>query len=482
MEKFEHLKLPIFKDNIERKKRKGGGGYTLPSGRNKTKLTKQAKKKIDELTSSYSSLKKKFSGKIDPSLIYEIEINQRSVSPDSFETSLSSMGIHILSIAKDKKGYWVVFSEDEDLNAFKDKLSSYGSLDGPKYEFFNAIQTFNSIPISKKISQRLKDNPLTELADFLDIELWKMIDSQKNELFIQQLKETYTDISTFRITDKLITKSFVLLRVKLTKEIFDEIIELDEIARADRPSIPQFNPFEYTALDIFQIEFHKPANDTTGILIIDSGILSNHPMLEKCVGDEENFQSGENEIQDTVGHGTAVAGCAAYGDIEKCIDNKSFSPSNLIFSAKVMYAEKCVTTGGISATYDSEKLREHQLKEAVESFLSSPDYHIKVVNLSLGNSNEIWDKHYSRQLPLAALIDELAFTFPDVLFIVSAGNQYPRDLYDSIHKIKDDFPKYLINNVNYNIINPATSALAFTVGSIAGDERIEIERYGAEKI
>lgn len=41
-------------------------------------------------------------------------------------------------------------------------------------------------------------------------------------------------------------------------------------------------------------------------------------------------------MHDTVGHGTAVAGCAAYGDIEACLDNKVFALSNWIFSAKVM--------------------------------------------------------------------------------------------------------------------------------------------------
>ncbi len=63
-------------------------------------------------------------------------------------------------------------------------------------------------------------------------------------------------------------------------------------------------------------------------------------MLEKCVGGAENFQTGEIETHDTVGHGTAVSGCAAYGDIEVCLRNKEFTSSNWIFSAKVMYAKK----------------------------------------------------------------------------------------------------------------------------------------------
>ncbi len=205
-------------------------------------------------------------------------------------------------------------------------------------------------------------------------------------------------------------------------------------------------------------------------------------MLEKCIGGEENFQSGETETQDMVGHGTAVAGCAAYGDLEERLANEQFNPENWIFSAKVMFAERNEIAGTISAIYDPEKLVEHQFKDAVETFLSNSEYHIKVVNISLGNSNEIWHKHFSRQLPLAALIDELALTFPHVVFIVSAGNQDPRAFYDTIAEISDNYPAYLINNKNFKIINPATSALALTIGSIAGSLRIQEERYGAESI
>lgn len=481
MDKREHLKLPLFKDNIERQKRSGGGGFHVPTGRNRSDFTHQSSQKADEITTSYSTLKKNFSGRIDPSLIYEIEINQ-SVHTEGFESTLSSMGIHVLSVAEGKKGFWIVFNDNDNLDAFKKKLVDYGSEDGPKYDFFNAIESFQTIPIDKKIGQSLRENPLRGTADFIDIELWKMSDPQKNKTFIQQLKDTYTHVSQFRITDTLSTKSFVLLRVKLTQEIFDEIIKLNEISRADRPSLPHFNPFELTRPDISEINFGKPTEDATGILIIDSGIISNHPMLEKCVGGEENFQTGEAETHDTVGHGTAVAGCAVYGDIKKSLENKTFNPENWIFSAKVMHAERNVLNGKISASYDPEKLIEHQFKDAVESFLSNPEYHIKVVNISLGNSNEVWHKNYARQLPLAAIIDEMAVTFPNVLFIVSSGNQHPLENFDTVQDVIDNYPAYLTENQDFTIINPATSALALTIGSIAGTIRIGEERYGAEDI
>ncbi len=272
----------------------------------------------------------------------------------------------------------------------------------------------------------------------------------------------------------------MLLRVKLTKEIFDEIIDSKVIFRADRPFTDQFSPAEYLKPDIRNIQINPPPENATGILIIDSGIISNHPMLEKCVGDQANFQDGEQEEQDIAGHGTAVAGCAAYGDIQECLNKKEFTPSNKIFSAKVMYAN---TTGNqVVAEYNPEKLVEHQLKDAIEYFLSNANNNIKVVNISLGDSSKTWQKDYERQLPLAALIDELAFEYKDVVFIVSAGNQDPHEFYDSISDIKNNYPKYLIDNPDFKIINPATAALALTIGSIAQKIKIESERYGAEAI
>ena len=320
-----------------------------------------------------------------------------------------------------------------------------------------------------------------DTPDFIDLELWRMIDPGKNENFIDELKQAYSDPGRFRITDKLISKTFVLLRVKLTASIFDEIVELKEIARADRPSIPRFNPFEYSRPDVSNMDFREPDETSQGVLIVDSGIVSNHPMLEKCTGAEENFQEIETQLQDTVGHGTAVAGCVAYGDVRKSIESADFAPSNWIFSAKVMYGEKNEITGEIFAVFDPEKLFEHQLKDAVESFLSHEEYHIRAVNISLGNKNEVWHKNYARQLPLAALIDELAFEFPDVVFIVAAGNQHPANIFDSIEEIVSNYPSYFATP-DFNIINPATASLALTVGSIAGDFRIEQERFGSERI
>lgn len=481
MNTYDHLPLPIFQSDIQRQLRGGGGGYKLLSERDKERFSRDTIQKANDIEESFQSVKNKFTGNINPSLIYEISINQ-GVNPESFEKILSSMGIHVLSVAENKKGYWVVFNDDENLNKFKEKLGTHASEHGPKYDFFYAIDGLRDIPKAEKIGKSLKDRPLGDVPEFIDIELWRMTDQQRNAVFINELKRTYPDGNVFRITDTLITKSFVLLRVKLSKSIFDEIINLKEIARADRPAVPTFNPFEYQNLDISGITISAPLDSAVGILIIDSGIISNHPMLETCVGREENFQSGETQTHDTVGHGTAVAGCAVYGDIERRIEEKNFSPSNWLFSAKVMYAKNDSITGSVGAEYDPEKLIEHQLKDAVDTFLSNSEYHIKVVNISLGNTDEIWHESYKRQLPLAALLDELAYTYPAVVFIVSTGNQHPLNIFSTIQDVVDNYPKYLIANPKFKILNPATAALALSVGSIAGLARSGQTTYTEEQI
>jgi hypothetical protein len=481
MNKYDHLPLIVYKGEIQRQTRSGGGGYKALDEREKSRYSIEIKKKAEDILDSFKGIKKSFRGITNPSLIFEIEVNQ-SVDPAAIERLLVSMGIHILSISENKKGYWVVFSDDENLKEFKRKLNEYGLPTGHNYDFFNAFGNIRDIPRDKKIGKRLLEKPLTAAAEVVDIEVWRFEDEKKVLSFIENLNSIYSNQNEFRITDYLITKSFALMRVKMVVSIFNEIINLKEIARIDRPFLPTFNLWELKNIDISDIEINHPDENACGILIIDSGIMSNHPFLENCVGGEENFQDMESGLQDFAGHGSAVAGCAAYGDIEESIGKKFFSPSNWIFSAKVMYSEtNSAIVNKKNAVYDSEKLIEHQLKDAVTSFLSNENYHIRIVNISFGNNREIWHKDYMRQLPLAALLDELAYEYPNVIFIVSAGNQHPNNIFDTIADIKDNYPKYLLCE-DFRIINPATSALSLTVGSIAPSIRIEEKKFSEEQI
>lgn len=469
---YEHLSLPPYLRGLERRKRQPGGGFTFPEGRNKREYYREVSGKAREITKSYSELKEKFSGKVNPNLVYRISVNQ-SVDYNQFSKTLNSMGIIVLSVAENRKGYWVVFSNDTELESFKDKLAQYSGIkDGNKYDFFHVIDSIEDIPVEDKIGKNLAKEPISEddIA-YLDVELWRMEDQQIDD-FIQDLTNTYDDRNKFRICDRLITRSFALFRVKISYDIFKEIIEFKEIARIDRPFIPTFKLFDYLGHDLEEFEVLPPAEESVGILVIDSGITSNHPLLEKAVGDEENFQEVEKELQDKAGHGTAVAGVALYGDIKRRVSEAKFKPSNWLFSAKVMYGEEDLR-GNINPVYDEEKLFENQLNTAIRSFLDNDSYRVKIVNLSLGNAKDSLVDKNNRQFPLAALLDELAYEYSDVVFVVSAGNSDPIDIFEELEEIIENYPNYLVDNENFRIINPATSALSITVGSIAQEVTIQ---------
>lgn len=479
MDKYAHLPLPEYIGNLDKKKKKtGGGGFQFPTGRNKRDYFTENINKANQIARSYQQIKQKFQGKIHPKLIYRIKINQ-SVDIPSFEKTLHALGgLTVLSVAENRQGYWVVFANDVELKIFKEKIAQYSGIkDGNKYDFFNAIDGIEDIPIDEKIGHSIKEEPLVEgQTYFLDVELWRMEDRELLN-FIDELKKTFSTNNDFKVTDQLIMPSFALLRIKMNKSIFEEVIQLREIAKIERPIAPLFNPFEYKEIDIEDIETLAPDDDSVGILVVDSGIVSNHPLLEKAVGDEGNFQKGENGVSDLAGHGTAVAGNAIYGNIDEHISAKRFVPSNWLFSAKVMYAEKDFNNV-TEAVYDPEKLIESQFNEAVRHFLDNPDYKIKVVNISFGNRYEIFGIN-NRQFPLANLIDELALEYRDVIFVISIGNQNPLN-YFNFTELIEGYPDFLVNNNEFRLINPATSALSISVGSIATSPRVFDSRFGEE--
>lgn len=472
MDNLEHLPLPEFKTNLERKKYPGGGGYTLPEGRSKRDYSQTQIKKAQEISHNFIKLKEKYKGRLDPHLIFQINVNDK-IDTTTFQNELLKMNMEVLSVAEDKKGYWVVFASDEQLDEFRIRLYSHGQ-DGDggatKYDFFNAISDIEDIPVDKKIAPSISAVDLPRNEDFyIDVELWRMPDDQL-ERFIHNLSYA---IEKLRVTDKLIRNSFALIRVKLNFLAYQQLVELKEVARVSLPPLPSSNPFEIFNQEVEDFEILSPSETATGILIIDSGVVSGHPLIKNALGDEANFQSVETEVVDKVGHGTAVASCALYGDVGQCINKKQFHAHNWIFSAKVMYAENDFS-GGVNSVYNPEKLMEHQFQDAIKYFLDNKANRIRVVNISLGNKLEIWHKSEFRQPPLASLIDEIAREYYDVVFVVSTGNFDPLASFGDIAGVVDKYPEYLFNKKfsDVNLINPATSALAITVGSIASCPRI----------
>jgi hypothetical protein len=65
-----------------------------------------------------------------------------------------------------------------------------------------------------------------------------------------------------------------------------------------------------------------------------------HPLIAPVLGEADVFPDAQRQFikggpDDEAGHGTNVAGIAIYGNIEKCIEQRSFDPTAWLFSARV---------------------------------------------------------------------------------------------------------------------------------------------------
>lgn len=455
--KYEHLEIPFSEQQYERKKRSGSIKIVYKKEEQQQHDETYSDARIEELSliqNEYKKNKKKYEEFLDPKLIFKIDVDH-NIFIDGFRNELNRMNINVLSESPDNSGYWIVFADDEELTQFKKKVMVHGENE-TRYKFFYAINKLIDIPPEEKIGPGLNENPL--IADekpYLDVEIWRMDDENLNS-FLPGFK-SLIDNQGGKISDHLITKNFCLLRVRLDQNLINNIANLKEIALIDRP--PYYKTIEeqlQSDIEDFDIKGNPPEKNT-GILIIDSGIRSGHPLLSNAVADEAAIATYRtdgvraDDPTDDVGHGTMVSGVALYGDVGKCIRDRTFQPEIWIFSSKVMYRDEYG-----QCAYDPKELFEHQLEKAVRRFVTQYD-NCKIINLSLGNNKRRF-KVGMRQFNLAALIDELSKEL-NVVFVISAGN--------SDRRLFDNYLQNFFDNSNeqVKIIEPATSALGLTVGA-----------------
>ncbi|MHA1449279.1 MAG: S8 family peptidase [Candidatus Hodarchaeales archaeon] len=452
--RYEHLVLPYFDIDISRRKKRSGGGYksTYTNRKDVYHVTIESFK---EIKSEHDKKKASDDSFIDPKLIFKVELNQ-IVNEDRFREALESIDFDIISPSPDNKGYWIVSTKDEELSKLRKKLELFIKED--RYKFFYAIKGFSDIPPEDKTGEILKKYPLYDKETaYLDVELWRV-----NDVELSELMKNFNDLiisNNGRIVDSITTDDFVLIRIEADGNLLNKLLERKFVKYVDKPRRVAIQKIINT--DIEEIEIvTKPTTSSHGILVMDSGIISNHPLLKDIVGDEialstkDNKRIIETNPADEVGHGTQVAGISAFGDIKASIFQKKLFCENWIFSAKVMY--KSPDDG--TAVFDREELPENQLRRAIEYFTDKYPL-CKIINISFGDAAFRMDSG-RRQFRIASLIDKLSREY-DLIFVIATGNiQQP---------LEENYPFSLLNEESdaINIIDPASSALGITVGALS---------------
>lgn len=403
---------------------------------------------------------------INPQLVFKLQLHS---SGRLEEEELQRMGLRVL--ARDPNRAIVVFPDHSTLDELRRRLREYAGLvpNANDYGYLAAIDAILELTPEDRTGPRLSEVPL-QLGTTapLDVELWHS--GSREECFerIRELRE-YLESHGLRLTDSYIGQSLFLVRAQLNSATLEELLSTDYVKEIDRRPEPTFEMGDVAGLDLSQLSL-PIAEDISleslvGIVIVDSGVMQGHPALGPVLGDAQVFPDrldarvaggAEDGDERNGGHGTAVAGIAVYSDVGSCIEERSFVPRTSLFSARV--------TDG-NNQYDDDELIEHQLEAAVGYFLENYPQ-VKVINISLGDDLLVYsDQHY--QFRLAAVVDELALRYQDrnIVFVISAGNFWPADL--THEQVLAKYPAYLVEMEESRVIDPATSALALTVGGLS---------------
>ena len=263
----DHIRINRYERELERRRRTPHHG----SGRrdNRTSFTEVQTSNINEILAEHEQKKLIFGHYFDPNLIFRIKVIGH---PDeaSFADFLRRCDLHYISpspasaISIGELSYRVSHAERDNLDEIKRRLERYNDTESYR-SFFQIIESLESIPPEDKIGKGLLQSPLcNEFAEFVDIELWRMepsrLDSAKTGLI------NYITEHGGEITDQITTRSFCLLRGKITKPIFDEILKLNEICVIDRPpKVSFFRPHEL-AVPVEEIDTGSPPSDRKSVV------------------------------------------------------------------------------------------------------------------------------------------------------------------------------------------------------------------------
>lgn len=402
---------------------------------------------------------------VDPKLVFRLRLNSDFGALSEEQIERYGLGI----LAREPGNVVVVFPNSASLEELQRRLSEYAGMGASVHTYgeLDAIESIEPLSPEDRIGPRLRERPVQDAERApLDVELWHPGSREDCRRWIEQLRERVAQ-SGGRLTDDYIGDSLCIVRVRASGQTFAELLaeDLDFIKEIERPPEPTFEMLDvirFEAEDLPRLGAELP-EDAVGVLVVDSGVVT-HPLLGPVLGDAQVFPDrmrkritgGAGDGDQTGGHGTAVCGIAVYGDLGECIASHAFVPGARLFSARVT---------DDANRYDEDELLEHQLEAAVTYFLERyPQIH--VINISLGNSDSVY-RDGSKQFRFAAAIDELAYRFRDreVVFVVSAGNYVPDALTDE--ELLRSYPNYLLENSAARLLDPATSALALTVGSLS---------------
>jgi subtilisin family serine protease len=447
-ERYQHLK---FARLVPITDRRGHGGGPRPPKREPATHAERLDTELDAAIAHTPPV-----AAFDPRLLLKLEI--RGLDPIEIE---HVQGFEIVSHEQATNTVVALFASDAALREFKRRLGVVKA--GNKVTRADILYAIERVDVWSADDRRgpaLSIEGLPNEAEVIvDVELWPLERANEREQLCTAF-ERWTADKAMTVLDKVKRSSLILYRIRVAAaSVESELLQHRDVRLVDLP--PRYR-LETVLLEVDAQRLGAvpaPPDNAPGVVVLDSGIVTNHPLLGAAVGDAQSFLPDHDE-NDEHGHGTAVAGLALYHDVAACAENQAFVPELRIFSGRVLGADGRNATG----------LLENQISAAVDYFMEQ--YGARVFNLSVGDDRKPYRGGHVRGL--AVTLDELARS-KGILFIVPAGN-YTAD--DQPPRWRAEYPRYLLDRDDARLLDPAPALNVLTVGGLARYEASrQAQRY-----
>lgn len=403
-----------------------------------------------------------------------LEIVSDAMSPDLLENMLRKFNIYLVEETAlpntNKSRLFIQFQDMSSLNIFDHERELWENDDhseailsyAKRRDLFRCIDNIRSVSREDRTGVRLKkllDDPILFPNEFfiVNIDVW-FNGERSNVIEIEnQIRQVLGNQGSKLMGDLFKIPSMLLGRALVNEFSLNALLNMDIISSVEIPvSNVSTEQYELYTQDFDPIIKNNLDDNAPLATILDSGIFTGNPLLSDVVVGEEEFDTTENTTTDLNGHGTGVAGIVVYGDFNECLKTNSFNPLVRICNGKIMHDENG------NPCFPQDKRPEQIIKEAIEYF--HKEYGCRVFNLSAGDSDHLYNG--GRQFAWAELLDQLSRSL-DIVIVVSAGNvSDPQiDEFISREELMTTCRDQLFNQ-EHRLIDPATSALSVTVGSI----------------
>ncbi|MBX3048974.1 MAG: S8 family peptidase [Anaerolineales bacterium] len=451
----QHQHLNFEKLNIERPRRKIGGPGSRPR-RDNRQHGKEILESINLLKQDFESQHRELPPRFDPAMIFALKLEG---SIDEIELKRTSLTV----LAEEPGGVVVLFSPDQ-LSGFQSKIESYSgeippNQKNPSYNWVASVTTDMHLwGAQDRMGTKLEKREIVDHLEYIvDVEIW--VYGSVEEQHSRRLQLTNFVIeNNGRILDNFENEFVSLSRISVHGESLKRLLGIDIVQRIELPPEPSVLVSEQigTSIDALEI-LGPPPEGSPGVCIIDSGVVSSHPLLAQAIGDVRAIPARFGDGVDDNGHGTKVSGLVLCGDVSKAISAGSFEPQIFIYCVKVTNKDN---------RFDDERLIVNQMADAIRTLHG--EYNCRVFNISLGDEEQIYMG--GRPSSWAYILDVLARDL-DIVIVVSSGNQTTVQgvTGPDANMIISRYPDHLLDDES-RIIEPATAVNALTVGSLVNSE------------